>query len=167
MGWRDASVLGVLMNTRGLIELIVLDIGFGLGLISPSLFTILVVMTLVTTFSTAPMIDVLVPRTEAEEENAPATTINPALGPVRRAAIVVAISNPEGAAHLLDVALAANRPDDPPPHVVAMARRPAEGVRSGLREMEQRVAPQPPRAGGRAGLRSRARNRGDLAGGLD
>ena len=144
MGWRDASVLGVLMNTRGLIELIVLDIGFGLGLISPSLFTILVVMTLVTTFATTPIIDVLVPRTEAEEENAPATTINPALGPVRRAAIVVAISNPEGAAHLLDVALAANRPDDPPPHVVAMARRPAEGVRSGLREVEQRVAPQPP-----------------------
>ena len=144
LGWRDASVLGVLMNTRGLIELIVLDIGFGLGLISPSLFTILVVMTLVTTFATAPTIDVLVPRTEAEEENAPATTINPVLGPVRRAAIVVAISNPEGAAHLLDVALAANRPDDPPPHVVAMARRPAEGVRSGLREMEQRVAPQPP-----------------------
>ena len=42
------------------------------------------------------------------------------------------------------MALAANRPDDPPPHVVAMARRPAEGVRSGLREVEQRVAPQPP-----------------------
>lgn len=144
MGWRDASVLGVLMNTRGLIELIVLDIGFGLAIISPSLFTILVVMTLVTTFATTPVIDLIVPRAETEGEAAPATTINPALGPVRRAAIVVAISNPEGAAHLLDVALAANRPGDPPPHVVAMARRPAEGVRSGLREMEQRVAPQPP-----------------------
>ncbi len=144
MGWRDASALGVLMNTRGLIELIVLDIGFGLRIISPPLFTILVVMTLVTTFATTPIVDLLIPRGEAEQEHAQATTINPALGPVRRAAIVVAISNPEGAAHLLDVALEANRPDDPPPHVVAMARRPAEGVRSGLREVEQRVAPQPP-----------------------
>ena len=115
-----------------------------MGIISPALFTILVLMTLVTTFATTPIIDLLMPRTEAEQEHAPSTTINPALGPVRRAAIVVAISNPEGAANLLDMALEANRPDDPPPHVVAMARRPAEGVRSGLREVEQRVAPQPP-----------------------
>jgi hypothetical protein len=104
----------------------------------------LVVMTLVTTFATTPIIDVLIPRKQKEPEGAPAAAINPALGPVRRAAIVVAISNPEGVANLLDLALAANRPDDPPPHVVALARRPAEGVRTGLREVEQRVAPQPP-----------------------
>ena len=142
--WRDAAVLGALMNTRGLIELIVLDIGLGMNIISPALFTILVLMALFTTIATTPILDFLLPREAPGEAIAPPAAINPALGPVRRAAIVVAISNPEGAANLLDMALAANRPDDPPPHVVAMARRPAEGVRSGLREVEQRVAPQPP-----------------------
>jgi hypothetical protein len=141
--WRDASVLGVLINTRGLMGLIVLDIGLSLNLISPALFTMLVLMTLLATVTVTPILDLLMPRAAMAEELA-ASGMNPALGPVRRAAIVVAISNPEGAANLLDIALAANRPEDPPPHVVAMARRPAEGVRSGLREVEQRVAPQPP-----------------------
>ncbi|HKD69786.1 MAG TPA: cation:proton antiporter [Candidatus Binataceae bacterium] len=142
-GWRDASVLGVLMNTRGLIELIVLNIGLELKIIGPSMFTILVLMTVAATFSTTPLIDWLIPRRSEAEEPESAAMMSPVLGPVRRAAIVVAISNPEGAGNLLDLALAANRPDAPPPHVVALARRPAEGVRSGLREVEQRVAPQP------------------------
>jgi Kef-type K+ transport system membrane component KefB len=141
--WRDASALGVLMNTRGLIELIALDIGFNLKLVSPGLFTILVLMTIAATVVTSPIVDWLVPRRSEADDREPAI-ISPALGPVRRAAIVVAISNPEGAGNLLDLALEANRPDAPPPHVVALARRPSEGVRSGLREVEQRVAPQPP-----------------------
>ncbi len=139
--WREASALGALMNARGLNALIVLDIGFGLGVISPALFTVLVLMTLASTCAAIPIFDWLVPAGSEEKDPAPAR-ISPALGPVRRAAIVVAISNPEGAANLLDIALEANRPDDPPPHVVALARRPAEGMRSGLREVEQRVAPQ-------------------------
>jgi len=44
------------MNTRGLVELIVLNIGLDLGVISPALFTMLVVMALVTTFMTSPLI---------------------------------------------------------------------------------------------------------------
>jgi Kef-type K+ transport system membrane component KefB len=142
-GWRDATALGILMNTRGLIELIVLDIGFGLRLVSPGLFTMLVLLTITATVVTTPIVDWLLPRRTEADDREPAE-ISPALGPVRRAAIVVAISNPEGAGNLLDLALEANRPDAPPPHVVALARRPAEGVRSGLREVEQRVAPQPP-----------------------
>ncbi len=53
---RDASALGILMNTRGLVELIVLNIGFDLGIITPTLFTMLVVMALVTTFMTTPIL---------------------------------------------------------------------------------------------------------------
>ena len=49
------------MNTRGLIELIVLNIGLDLGVISPALFTMLVVMALVTTFMTSPLIRLLLP----------------------------------------------------------------------------------------------------------
>jgi Kef-type K+ transport system membrane component KefB len=58
-GWRDSAALGVLMNTRGLVELIVLNIGLDLRVISPKLFTMLVVMALVTTFMTSPLLTLL------------------------------------------------------------------------------------------------------------
>jgi Kef-type K+ transport system membrane component KefB len=54
--WRDASALGILMNTRGLVELIVLNVGLDLGVITPTLFTMLVIMALVTTFATSPIL---------------------------------------------------------------------------------------------------------------
>ncbi len=53
---REAAALGVLMNTRGLVELIALDIGLELGVIGPKVFTMLVVMAVVTTFATAPVL---------------------------------------------------------------------------------------------------------------
>ena len=61
VGARDALVLGALMNTRGLIELIVLNIGLDLHVISPTLFAMMVVMALVTTMMTAPALHWLLP----------------------------------------------------------------------------------------------------------
>jgi Kef-type K+ transport system membrane component KefB len=55
--------LGTLMNTRGLMELIVLNVGLDLRVISPTLFAMMVVMALVTTMATAPVLRVLVPQT--------------------------------------------------------------------------------------------------------
>lgn len=55
--WREAAALGVLLNTRGLIELVVLNIGLDIGVISPALFAMLVVMALLTTFMTTPLLD--------------------------------------------------------------------------------------------------------------
>lgn len=60
--WQESSVLGALLNTRGLTELIVLNIGLELGVISHALFSMLVLMALVTTFMTAPAIRLLDPR---------------------------------------------------------------------------------------------------------
>lgn len=57
MTWRQATALGILMNTRGLMELIVLNVGLDLGIISRSLFTMMVLMALVTTFAGAPLLD--------------------------------------------------------------------------------------------------------------
>jgi Kef-type K+ transport system membrane component KefB len=54
--WREAASLGVLMNTRGLMELIVLNIGLDLGVLSPVLFTMFVLMALVTTLVTTPIL---------------------------------------------------------------------------------------------------------------
>ena len=51
----DSAALGILMNTRGLVELIVLNIGLDLKILSPTLFTMLVLMALVTTFATSPI----------------------------------------------------------------------------------------------------------------
>jgi Kef-type K+ transport system membrane component KefB len=55
--WHDAFVLGTLMNTRGLMELIALNVGYDLGILSPRMFTMLVVMALVTTAMTGPLLD--------------------------------------------------------------------------------------------------------------
>ncbi|GHT72193.1 cation/H(+) antiporter [Bacteroidia bacterium] len=54
--WRDSWLLGALMNTRGLMELIILTIGYEMKILSPSIFAMLVLMTLVTTFMTGPLL---------------------------------------------------------------------------------------------------------------
>jgi Kef-type K+ transport system membrane component KefB len=54
--WRRSTELGLLMNTRGLMELIVLNVGLDLGIISPALFTMMVLMAIVTTMATTPML---------------------------------------------------------------------------------------------------------------
>jgi len=59
MGWKDSFSIGVLMNTRGLVELIVLNIGYDLGILSPRIFTMMVLMALVTTFMTGPILSLL------------------------------------------------------------------------------------------------------------
>jgi Kef-type K+ transport system membrane component KefB len=56
MKWRDSAGLGVLMNTRGLVELVVLTVGLDLGILSPALFTMMVAMALVTTFMATPIL---------------------------------------------------------------------------------------------------------------
>src|SRR5207247_4705720 len=66
-GWRESAALGTLMNTRGLTELIVLNIGLDLGVISADLFTMLVIMALVTTFMAGPILRLLDPRGELSE----------------------------------------------------------------------------------------------------
>jgi len=59
MGWHQAASLGILMNTRGLMELVVLNIGLDLRVISPKLFTMMVLMALVTTIATTPVLQIL------------------------------------------------------------------------------------------------------------
>ncbi|HLJ78118.1 MAG TPA: cation:proton antiporter [Acidobacteriaceae bacterium] len=55
--WRDAVALGALLNTRGLVELVVLNIAYNVGAFSPTLFTMMVVMALMTTMSTTPILN--------------------------------------------------------------------------------------------------------------
>jgi Kef-type K+ transport system membrane component KefB len=57
--WKHSVGLGILMNTRGLMELIVLNVGLDLGAISPALYAMLVMMALVTTLATSPLLSLL------------------------------------------------------------------------------------------------------------
>ncbi|MCG9792184.1 cation:proton antiporter [Flavobacterium algicola] len=57
--WHDSLTIGALMNTRGLMELIVLNIGLELKVLTPEVFTMMVIMALVTTFMTGPALDLL------------------------------------------------------------------------------------------------------------
>jgi Kef-type K+ transport system membrane component KefB len=57
--WRDSLTLGALMNTRGLMELVVLNIGLELGVLSPKIFAMMVIMALSTTFMTGPALNLI------------------------------------------------------------------------------------------------------------
>ncbi|MBR8838491.1 MAG: cation:proton antiporter [Stigonema ocellatum SAG 48.90 = DSM 106950] len=112
---QESSALGWLMNTRGLTELIVLNIGLSLGVISPLLFTMLVIMALVTTFMTSPLLEWTYPKTqirldmvesEPEEETATETTPNNSDPHNRPYRILVPVANPGTQKGLLQLACA-------------------------------------------------------------
>lgn len=63
LGHNEANVLGIMMNTRALMELIVINVGYDLGVISPNMFTMLVIMAIVSTVITTPLLRVWLPRT--------------------------------------------------------------------------------------------------------
>lgn len=61
LGWRESFSIGILMNTKGLVELIVLNIGLETGVINVTIFTVMVIMALTTTFLTVPIISLIYP----------------------------------------------------------------------------------------------------------
>ena len=61
VSWKEGTALGVLLNTRGLMEMIVLNIGLDMRMISARLFAMMVVMALTTTMATTPALDLLAP----------------------------------------------------------------------------------------------------------
>ena len=78
--WKDSLSIGVLMNTRGLMQLIVLNIGYDLGILSPQIFAMMVLMALVTTFMTGPALDLInwaIPEKMQEHESATAMNVEP------------------------------------------------------------------------------------------
>ncbi|CAN5219693.1 hypothetical protein BH24ACT1_BH24ACT1_12870 [soil metagenome] len=102
-GWRDATALGALMNTRGLTEIVILTIGASLGVVSPALFTIMVVMALVTTLMATPLLGIIYPRRLIDRE--------PATSPEHRQTgdrfdhrVLVGVGSPERSGALLDLA---------------------------------------------------------------
>lgn len=104
---RDARALGWLMNTRGLTELIVLNIGLSLNVISPLLFTMLVVMALTTTVMTSPLLEWTYPKKQIQADQIDAPPVEPGLPlavPTYR--VLVPISNPHTQQGLIQLAVA-------------------------------------------------------------
>jgi Kef-type K+ transport system membrane component KefB len=97
--WRDSLSIGALMNTRGLMELVVLNIGYELGILTPKVFSMMVIMALVTTFMTGPALD-LIDRIFRRK----ATVINEKINQLRKFKILLSFGNPEMGSTLLRLA---------------------------------------------------------------
>ena len=98
--WKDSLSIGVLMNTRGLMELIVLNIGYEMGILPPPIFVMLVIMALVTTFMTTPALSIInriFPEKDVEKEY----IIQQSQGIFKA---LIALGNPENGKALLNVA---------------------------------------------------------------
>ena len=147
---RESTVIGVLMNTRGLTELIVLSLALEKGVISDALFAMLVIMALVTTVMTSPMLKALDPKNElgtpVEEELSAARSVSmaefPELAP-REQALLVAPQADAALGQLLALAEPLARSEPPRELILAKLVRPPRGaaVRGGL-QTENRLLEQ-------------------------
>jgi Kef-type K+ transport system membrane component KefB len=97
--WKDSLTIGALMNTRGLMELVVLNIGYDLKVLTPTVFTMLVIMALVTTFMTGPVLDLI--NWVFKEKSPPIPQEISNSGKFR---ILVSFGNPERGINLLRLA---------------------------------------------------------------
>jgi Kef-type K+ transport system membrane component KefB len=143
---RDSAAIGTLMNTRGLTELIVLNIGLDLGVISTQLFTMLVVMALVTTFMAGPVLRLLDPRHElsepVEEElrRARRATQEEIKVPVPTRSIMVAAQDPANLETLLALAEPLAKATPPREIIIAEAVVPDRFVTGALRDVDEVAA---------------------------
>ncbi len=148
---RDAVVIGTLMNTRGLTELVILSIGLQLGVLSDQTMAMMVIMALTTTIMAAPIVNRLISRSEQIGTLVHATAAHahvhipeeapvPHEKPVFR--VLVAVGNPENAPALIDAAIRMGKNDH---HVelllVKLIPSPrAPEFRSGLLDVDDRVS---------------------------
>ncbi len=146
MGWRESAVLGALMNTRGLTELIVLNLALEKGVISSALFAALVIMALATTFMAGPILQILDPKNTfgepVEEELAQARrqTESDSIVPIPAQGILVAPQTDAAVTQLLALAEPLARTEPRREVILARLVRPPRGaaVRGAL-QTESRI----------------------------
>ncbi|HAO07965.1 MAG TPA: cation/H(+) antiporter [Chryseobacterium sp.] len=98
INWKESLTIGALMNTRGLMELIVLNIGYDLGVLSPQIFAMMVIMALFTTFMTGPALDFInfIFKSKKDEDESP---VNDA-----KYRVLLSFDHPESGSTLLKLA---------------------------------------------------------------
>jgi K+:H+ antiporter len=144
MGWRESAVIGALMNTRGLTELIVLNLALEKGVISEALFAALVLMALVTTFMAGPVLNRLDPNNdfgepvEAELDRAREETAAITPMPIPEQSILVAPQTEAAVDQLLAVAVPLATSEPPRELIIARLIEPPRGtgVRGGLQTQQ-------------------------------
>lgn len=97
--WKDSLIIGALMNTRGLMELIVLNIGYELGVLTPTVFAMMVLMALVTTFMTGPALDLVNYIFKTKTDDAPKE-----IKEISKYKVLISIGNGESGRSLLRLA---------------------------------------------------------------
>lgn len=97
--WNDSLIIGALMNTRGLMELVVLNIGYDLGVLTPEIFTMAVIMALITTLMTGPALDFIHWAFKSKQKDIPQE-----ISQVNKFKVLVSFANPEGGKSLLRLA---------------------------------------------------------------
>ncbi len=97
--WRDSLMIGALMNTRGLMELVVLNIGYDLGVLKPEIFAMMVIMALATTLMTGPALDLINFIFKTKDEIIPAE-----ISQVSKYKVLVSFDTPEEGKGLLRLA---------------------------------------------------------------
>jgi Kef-type K+ transport system membrane component KefB len=146
--WRESAVIGTLMNTRGLTELIVLNLALEKGVISEALFASLVIMALFTTFLTGPLLKLLDPKNRygapVEEELEDARRMSSAEFPdlpVPERSILVAPQSDAALGQLIGLAEPLARSEPPRELIIARLVRPPRGadVRGGLQTENKRL----------------------------
>ncbi len=118
--WRDSLIIGSLMNTRGLMELVVLNIGYDIGVLSPEIFAMMVIMALATTCMTGPALDLIdkfIPPKKWDE-------LHPDVEP-SRFSILIAFASPQGGRKMLRLANKLISPQTSEQHITALHLSPS------------------------------------------
>jgi nucleotide-binding universal stress UspA family protein len=147
LGWRESAVIGSLMNTRGLTELIVLNLALEKGVISEALFAALVLMALATTFMTGPLLKLLDPKNRfgaplsEELEDARKASIADSPIPVPEQSILVAPQAEAALPQLLALVEPLARSEPPRELILARLVEPSGSalVRGGLQTQDKRL----------------------------
>jgi len=124
MSWRRSAAIGTLMNTRGLTELVLLSIGLDKGVLNGTMFTALVLMAIITTVMTSPLLNKIYPQRMVEHDIAEAERA--ALGDAIAFRVLVAIDDPTRAEPVVDQACG-----------IARAQQPAEVVLTNFEEQKE------------------------------
>jgi Kef-type K+ transport system membrane component KefB/nucleotide-binding universal stress UspA family protein len=99
LGWRDGAAIGILMNTRGLMELVILNVGRDLGVITPAVFAMMVLMALVTTFMTTPLLQLVMPKRLYQAALAAGARVK-----TRGFSVLIPVAHPKSGGPLLQLA---------------------------------------------------------------
>lgn len=131
--WRDSLTIGALMNTRGLMELVVLNIGYDLGVLSAEIFSMMVIMALATTFMTGPLLDLIGLIYNRKKDYIPTE-----IRQVSRFKVLVSFDSPEGGRTLLRLANSFVRKMNENAMVTAMHTSPSSEIHTfNLEEYEK------------------------------